>query len=272
MKRLTWLGWMVSVAGLLAALCLILPNGVRAGADETSPKSALSHNAQQAGHAQARHDDDADDEDDEDNDEDERTFCFSQDDLGHVPQGWTVAKTGRGEGSAWKVVADPTAPSKTGRVLAQTAKSPDHVFNLCVVDDSNYRDVEIEVAFKAVRGQVDQGGGVVWRYRDANNYYIARMNPLEDNFRVYKVVNGRRKQLASKGGLRIPAGQWHTLEIECEGNEIECSLDDKELLEARDDTFRQAGKVGLWTKADARTYFDKFTVEKEGDEDHDEKE
>jgi hypothetical protein len=202
----------------------------------------------------------------------ERTTRFSEKDLGKVPTGWTVDKTGRGEGSLWKVVADDTSPSKTGYVLAQTAKSPGNIFNLCILDDSKYRDVEIEVAFKSVKGRIDQGGGPVWRYQDANNYYIARFNPLEDNYRFYKVVDGRRTQLATKENIKVPAGEWHTLEIEHVGNRIECELDGKVILTATDDSIEKAGKVGLWTKADAQTYFDKFTVEEEtGDDDGDDK-
>jgi hypothetical protein len=196
----------------------------------------------------------------------ERTICFSEKELGKVPKGWMVAKTGQREGSEWKVVADETSPSKTGYVLAQTAKSPGSVFNLCVVNESKYRDVEIEVAFKSVEGKVDQGGGPVWRYQDADNYYIARFNPLEDNYRFYKVVGGKRTQLATAEGIKVPAGQWHTLEIEHVGDRIECELDGKVILKATDDTIKKAGKVGLWTKADAQTYFDKFTVEKESND------
>ncbi len=202
----------------------------------------------------------------------EGTIRFSKKELGKVPKGWTVDKTGKGEGSVWKVVADETSPSKTGYVLAQTAKSPGRVFNLCVVDKSKYRDVEIEVAFKSVKGKVDQGGGPVWRYQDANNYYIARFNPLEDNYRFYKVINGRRTQLATKEGIKVPAGEWHTLEIEHVGNRIECELDGKVILKATDDTIEKAGKVGLWTKADAHTYFDNFVVARETNDDEDDDE
>ena len=90
-----------------------------------------------------------------------RAFKFKKDDLGKVPAGWTAAKTGTGEGSVWKLVADDTAPSKTGLVLAQTAESPNNVFNLCVADDTKYKDVELSVSFKAVAGDEDQGGGFV---------------------------------------------------------------------------------------------------------------
>jgi hypothetical protein len=189
----------------------------------------------------------------------ERVLRFKKDDLGKAPTGWKVAKTGTGAGSEWKVVADETAPSKTGFVLAQTAESPNAVFNLCVADDTNYKDVEITVAFKAMKGELDQGGGPVWRYKDANNYYVARMNPLEDNFRVYKVQDGKRAQFAS-AEAKVPAGEWHRIKIEHKGDHIECYLDDKKLLDVKDATFTNAGKVGLWSKADAQTRFDDLKV------------
>lgn len=194
---------------------------------------------------------------------------LSKKDMGKLPKGWTADQTGEGGGSVWRVVADDTSPSKTGCALAQMAKGPRRLYNLCVLDDSDYCDVEVKVAFKAVKGKIDQGGGIVWRYQDANNYYIARMNPLEDNYRFYKVVNGKRTQLATKEGLKVPAGEWHTLEIECEGNKIECELDGEDILEFEDDTFTKSGKVGLWTKADAQTYFDCFVVEEVGDDEDD---
>lgn len=189
-----------------------------------------------------------------------RTFTFGKDDAGKLPRGWTAAQTGEGAASVWKVLADETAPSKKGHVLAQTASAPKLTYNLCVLDDSNYKDVEISVAFKAVKGEVDQGGGVVWRYQDANNYYIARMNPLESNFRLYKVEGGKRNQLATAEKIKVSAGEWHTLHIAMEGNKIECKLDGKQVFEATDDTFAKPGKVGLWTKADAVTSFDDLKV------------
>jgi hypothetical protein len=193
-------------------------------------------------------------------DEKARTFPFGKEDAGKVPSGWKSDKTGKGEGSVWKVVLDKTAPSGPGFVLAQTAESPGPMFNLCVAGDTNYKDVDVTVSFKAVRGRKDQGGGIVWRYQDRNNYYVARMNPLEDNFRVYKVGAGKRTQLGSKEGLRVPAGEWHGLRVKMEGDHIECYLDGKKYLEVRDSTFTKAGKVGLWTKSDAQTRFDGFKV------------
>ena len=187
-----------------------------------------------------------------------RDFTFTKDDLGKVPTGWKAERTGKGEGSVWKVVADDTAPSKGGYALAQTAKSPGGVFNICVAEDTRYKDVELSVSFKAVAGDSDQGGGFVWRYKDNNNYYVCRMNPLEDNYRVYKVVDGKRTQLGAKEGIKAKAGEWRRLKVDVKGNKMQGYLDGEKLWEIADDTYPDAGKIGLWTKADAQTHFDEF--------------
>jgi hypothetical protein len=186
------------------------------------------------------------------------TADFEDAKVGEVPKGWTVAKTGTDEGSIWKVVEDKTAP-QGAKALAQVAVSPRVLFNLCVLDASSFKDVEVTVAFKAVKGEDDLGGGVVWRYKDANNYYVARVNPLEKNYRLYKIENGKRSQLATtKDDVEAAVGKWHTLTVTMKGDAITCSLNGKKYIEAKDATFADAGKVGLWTKADAHTYFDDF--------------
>jgi len=189
-----------------------------------------------------------------------QTLTFAKADAGKLPTGWKAEKTGKGEGSIWKVVEDETSPSRTGYVLAQTAESPGALFNLCVAEDTTYKNGAIHVQFKAMRGEKDQGGGIVWRYQDNNNHYIARMNPLEDNFRVYKVVAGKRMQLQTREDLKVKAGEWRKLKIEMDGDHIQCYLDGEKYLDARDNTFPDAGKVGLWTKADAQTYFDELKI------------
>jgi hypothetical protein len=115
-------------------------------------------------------------------------------------------------------------------------------------------------------GKEDQGGGPIWRAKDADNYYIARWNPLEKNFRVYFVKDGRRKRLAS-ADIDVDPGKWHEIEIEHVGNKIVAEFDDKKLIEIKDSTFTEAGMVGLWTKADAATAFDDFEIEAEEDND-----
>jgi hypothetical protein len=179
--------------------------------------------------------------------------------LGKLPTGWLAAKTGKGPGSEWKVVEDQTAP-KGSKVLAQTsADAPNASFNLCVANESKFRDLDLSVSFKAVDGEVDQGGGPVWRYQDANNYYVARMNPLEKNFRVYKVVNGKRLQLET-ANVEGAAGTWHTIRVVHRGSHIQCYFNGKLHLDVKDDAIQQPGKIGLWTKADAQTHFAAIAV------------
>lgn len=175
-----------------------------------------------------------------------------------LPEGWSVARTGEGQDSVWKVIEDSAAASGK-QVLAQLAAyGPNRVFNLCVCDESNLENPEVSVSVKAVKGRLDQGGGPVWRYQDHNNYYVARVNPLEKNFRVYKVENGRRQQLDS-ADVEAPAGQWHTIRIVHKGSHIQCYLNGKLQLDVEDGTFTESGRVGLWTKADAVTSFDDFS-------------
>lgn len=191
-----------------------------------------------------------------------QTLTFTKADLGKLPGGWKAEHTGKGEGSIWKVVADASAPSKSGYALAQMAEAPGPYFNICIVEDSRFQNGTIEVAFKAVKGKEDQGGGIVWRFQDGDNYYVCRMNPLEDNFRLYKVVAGKRQQLAtSKNDVKVPVGEWHRIKIVADGEHIECYLDGKKHLDVKDATFKEPGKVGLWTKADAQSHFDNLMIQ-----------
>jgi hypothetical protein len=182
-----------------------------------------------------------------------RSWTFDKDSVGKIAPGWDQAS------GNWQVIADATAPSKPN-VLAQV--SSDHTgstFNVAVANEPPLKDVTISVRSRAVAGQEDQGGGPVWRYRDLRNYYIARQNNLEDNYRVYKVVDGRRIQLGS-ADVRASTGTWHELKVTMIGDHIQCFFGGKKYLDVRDTTFKDAGKVGLWTKADAQTHFDDFTA------------
>lgn len=189
----------------------------------------------------------------------DENWTFEDAVVGKLPKGWSSAKTGEGEGSVWQVKEDESAPAGTHLLTQTSAAGPNALFNLCVRDESSYTDVDISVSFKALTGNNDQGGGPVWRYTDENNYYIARMNPLEDNFRIYKVVKGKRMQLGS-AKVVAPAGKWHTIRVVQKGDHIQCYLNGDLHLDVKDDTFTAAGKIGLWTKSDAVTSFDKLSV------------
>jgi len=192
------------------------------------------------------------------------TWNFDDLPAGRLPPGWKVEATNRtGPLATWTIVKDPTAPSGD-HVLALT--SANHTsggtFNLCWTNAVSFLDGEIQVRFKAVQGKEDQGGGVIWRARNKDNYYIARFNPLEDNFRLYAVHNGARRMLAD-AEVALAAGKWHTLRIVQQGTRYEGYLDGKKLLEGTNGLFTKPGGVGLWTKADAVTSFDDFSAEPE---------
>jgi hypothetical protein len=180
-----------------------------------------------------------------------KTWNFESDKIGNLSEGFT------NEVGQWKVVADQTAPSKPN-VLAQQAKNSGSTFNLVLVSGTNYKHVDISVKMKAVAGKEDQGGGPVWRAKDAKNYYVARYNPLEDDYRVYKVEKERRIQL-QKVNIKH-SEEWYTLRVTMEGDHIQCFYNGKKYLDVKDPTFQEAGRIGLWTKADAQSHFDDLKV------------
>ena len=186
-------------------------------------------------------------------------YNFDTDKEGQAPAKFQFALTGQGGKPEWVIKSDPTAPSKPN-VLAQTsADKTDYHFPLAIAEGGTYRDLELSVKFKAVEGSIDRAAGMVFRLADPDNYYIARANALEDNYRLYHVIKGRRQQFAG-ANFKVEPGKWHELRVECVGNKITCYYDNVKRIEATDNTFKEAGKVGLWTKADSVTYFDDFAV------------
>jgi len=180
------------------------------------------------------------------------TVSFDKAEAGKSPAGWTATQTGSGQ-AKWAVVADDTAPSKPN-VLKQSGQA---TFPVCLKDDTSVKDGFVEVKFKAVSGREDRAAGLVWRARDANNYYVARANALENNVTVYHTINGRRTE-KKRASMKVPANQWQTLRVDVEGNHFIVSLNGQKALDWDDETFKDAGKVGVWTKADSVTLFDDF--------------
>jgi hypothetical protein len=157
------------------------------------------------------------------------------------------------------VLADPTAASRPN-VLAQTDADPtDYRFALAWASEPAWKDVEASVRCKTVSGKVDQACGLVFRLRDANDYYLTRANALESNVRLYFVKEGRRETIASWSG-KVTSGAWHELKARAQGDRFVVSWDGAPVLDHRDATFSEAGKVGVWTKADSVTYFDDLSA------------
>jgi hypothetical protein len=183
------------------------------------------------------------------------TLDFDGSAVGILPTGFSSAVTGGGGPASWMVVEDFTAPSG-GKVLAQTSTDKTSFrFPLCVYDGFTAPDVTVSARFKPVSGTVDQAAGLVARYRDKDNYYVVRANALENNVRLYRVERGKRQQFAG-ANVKVPAGEWQTLALEINGTHFRVLFNDALLFEADDSTFKNAGKVGVWTKADSVTYFD----------------
>ena len=186
-------------------------------------------------------------------------YNFDSDPAGQMPPKFHSPRTGQGPESKWAVMSDPSAPSKPNIVAQTSTDKTDYRFPLLIADEGSFRDLDISVMFKAVSGSVDQAAGLVFRLKDANNYYIVRANALEANYRLYHVVNGRRVQFAG-ANFNVSSGAWHELRVEAVGNKFTCYFDGAKKIEATDDTFKYAGKVGLWTKADSVTYFDDLKI------------
>lgn len=187
----------------------------------------------------------------------ESSVSFEADAVGAAPKGWTATKTGQGN-PKWTVEQDGAAPSK---ILKQSGTA---TYPLLLKDNTEFRDGFIEIMFKAIAGKEDRAAGVVWRARDANNYYVVRANALEDNVVLYKTVQGVRRPLDIVGrkagygvSALVPANEWLKLRVEFVGSRFRVLYTGQQRFEVEDQTFGEAGKIGLWTKADSVTFFGK---------------
>ncbi|HEY5378252.1 MAG TPA: hypothetical protein VIJ78_01795 [Pseudolabrys sp.] len=179
-------------------------------------------------------------------------------DEGAPPTDFDFARTGQGKTGQWRVVADPTATA--GRAIEQSdADRTDYRFPLAILRSFSAKNVQASVRFKAVAGTVDQAGGLAVRVLDSDNYYVVRANAMEDNVRFYRVVKGKRQELAG-ANLRVAGNQWHTLGLNAEGDTFTILFNGKALFSTTDRTFAEAGKVALWTKADSITRFDQLAL------------
>ena len=181
------------------------------------------------------------------------TVSFDRDAQGALPAGWRSGVTGRGS-PKWSVEADTSAPSRPN-VLKQSGSG---TFPWCVRSDTSLADGYVEVKFKPLTGREDQAGGVVWRWKDGDNYYVARANALENNVSLYYTTNGRRNTIEYVDAP-VPGNTWHTLRVEFAGKRIRVIFDGKPYIEMDDERIAGPGAVGVWTKADSVTLFDDFS-------------
>ena len=181
------------------------------------------------------------------------TINFDADKPGALPNAWQQGVTGKGS-ARWAIKADPSAPSKPN-VLEQSGSG---TFPWCVLAGSKVENGFVEVRFKPISGREDQAGGVMWRWKDGDNYYIARANALENNVSLYHTTNGRRNTIKYVDAP-VAKGVWHTLRVEFSGARIKVALNGKTYIELEDTHIKGPGAIGVWTKADSVTAFDDFS-------------
>ena len=189
-----------------------------------------------------------------------KVWSFEQDRAGQPPTGFSFARTGNGRVGRWVVLAQKDAPDGANVLAQEDNDDVDFRFPIALVDGATLQDLRVSVKCKAVSGALDQACGVVFRYQDANNYYVTRANALERNVRLYHVVNGSRRQIAGWNGSVAPQA-WHELRLEVRSDHLQVFWDVQQVIDAHDQAFIRAGKVGLWTKGDSVTYFDDLRIE-----------
>jgi hypothetical protein len=183
---------------------------------------------------------------------------FDDDTVDTIPVGFQSAFTGKGKPGIWAVRKIEHAPSADNVVMQTKQDDTDYRFPLLILEGPAYKDAMAYVKFRAVSGKIDQAGGLVFRYKDNNNYYVFRANVLENNVQLYKVINGTRKEIAGKN--TNVSSEWHLLKVVCRGNKILCFFNNTKMIEVNDDTF-DSGNVGLWTKSDSCTMFDDLVIQ-----------
>ena len=178
--------------------------------------------------------------------------------VGSSPAEFNFARTGQGGPAEWAVVSDPSADG--GRAIEQTSTDrTDYRFPLAIYMPLTIKNGDVSLRFKPMAGKVDKAGGIVMRLTDADNYYVVRANATEDNVRFYRVVKGRREQLEG-ANVKVAPNEWHTLGLKADDDRFIVTYDGKQLYTATDPTFAVGGKIGLWTKADSVTRFDRIEI------------
>jgi hypothetical protein len=201
----------------------------------------------------------------------ERSFEFGQFPENRLPPGFRSAVMGSGPPGEWKVIMEDapsalaslsgTGPATTKHsVLAQLSENPeDERFLMCVWDKETFGDFKLTTRFKTVSGKTEQMAGLAFRLQDQTNYYVLRASSLGNNVRFYKVVDGVRGTLYGPQ-TAVPAGVWHELSVECEGNSIRCFLNGTQVIPTLTDSSFGSGKIAFWTKSDSVSYFDNTKI------------
>ena len=189
-----------------------------------------------------------------------RVITFDRDPLGKAPQGWSVVAVDGVAGPQWEVRRDQTAPTQPYVLARVSADAGADRSAMTILNSVSLRDGDVSVRVKPVGGNRMRAGGVVFRYRDENNYYLARADALEQTVALFKVENGRSSPVGQAVKHDLPPNAWRILKVSARGSSLQVYLDHRLVLQGKDGAFTGSGKVGLWTAGDSVTYFDDFRV------------
>ncbi|EEF62235.1 family 16 glycoside hydrolase [Pedosphaera parvula] len=181
------------------------------------------------------------------------TIHFDDIKPGKLPPHWLGTETGIGS-AKWSVEKDDTAPSPH-QVLKQSGEAE---FPICIKQDTDIKNGFVEVKFKLVGGKEDQAGGVIWRCKDKDNYYVARANAKEDSVVIFHTIRGKREEFKT-ADVKVLPDKWHTLRVDFQDNRFLVSFNGQQVINVQDDSIKDSGKVGVWTKSDSVTLFDDFS-------------
>jgi hypothetical protein len=187
------------------------------------------------------------------------SWNFDADTAGAAPSRFSFGRTGNGRQGVWTVRAEATAPSAPNALAQQDADSTNFRFPIAVAAEPRLKDVRVSVKCRLVAGNVDRACGLVARYQSQNDYLITRANALENNVRLYTVIEGKRRELASFD-TEVSTGAWHDYSFELRGDQLQVFWNGKRVIDHRDGALLQPGLVGVWTKADSLTYFDDLSA------------
>ncbi|MCF6150139.1 MAG: hypothetical protein E3K37_15945 [Candidatus Kuenenia sp.] len=188
-----------------------------------------------------------------------KEYYFDSDELFHMPVGFFSALSGSGKEGQWKVLKVQHSPSADNVVVQSKIDKTVQRYPLLIVDRVDYEDAMAYVRFRAEGGEIDRAAGIVFRYKDNQNYYVLRANALENNVHLYKVVNGQRTMIGEKN-LKVSSNEWYLLKVIYDGKKIRCFFENTMIIEVSDDTF-DSGNIGLWTKSDSYVLFDDFVIQ-----------
>jgi hypothetical protein len=172
---------------------------------------------------------------------------------GSDPDGCSPAVSGFGGPAVWQVQLERLLLD--GKALVEmTREAEPNRFALCIADQPIAKNAEVELSFVAHDGRLARVAGIVIRFADPQDYYVAEADALDGSVRLLRIVNGERREIAIRRVL-LPVGVKHSLAIKAVEADFTVMIDGKDLFEAQDTGIAAPGRFGISSVADSYTSF-----------------